>query len=53
VSINYDLVLLFGPFVLTDIGIEMIVPSLSALFPYTTGKLFGNKTPVFRSMLLD
>lgn len=52
VSLNDDFIFFIVPTLLADIGIEVIVPSLSALLAYTSRKLFGDVAPVFRTVLL-
>jgi len=47
VSLNNHLVLLVGPPLLADIGVEVVVPSLPALLAYPSGQLFGDGAPIF------
>jgi len=52
VSINDDLIFFFGPFVFADIGVQVVVPSLPALFSDPSRELLCNKTPVFGPVLM-
>ena len=51
-SLNNCLILFLCPSLLFDIRIQMIMPSLAALFTNPSRQIFGNKTPIFRPMLL-
>lgn len=48
-----DLVLFFGPFVLADVGVEMVVPALSALLADSARKVLGDEAPIFGSVAFD
>jgi len=52
VRIQDDLILLLGPFVFTDIRVEVVVPALSALFSDAAGQLLGDEAPVFGAVFI-
>jgi len=50
-SFNDCPVLLLSPSFLLDVGIQMIMPSFSALLTDATWQMFGNICPIFSAML--
>ena len=46
-------VLLFGPSLLVDIGVQMIKPALSALLANSSGEVFGDFAPIFGTVHSD
>lgn len=53
VRLNDDLILLLGPFVLADVGVEVVVPALSALLADPSGQVFGHEAPILGPVALD
>ena len=52
-SFNDSEVFFFGPTLLLDIGIEMVVPSLPTLLTDTARKVLCNVTPISRAIFTD
>lgn len=52
-SFNYGQVFLFSPALLLDVGVQMVVPSLSALLAYTAWKILRDVAPVSCSVFID
>lgn len=50
-EVDYFTILLLSPFLFLNIGIKMVMPSFSALFPHSTLQFFRNRTPVFSAIL--
>ena len=52
-SFYYSSIFFFSPPFFLDVGVEMIMPSLSTLLSDTTWQVFGNVGPIFSAMLQD
>ena len=52
VSLNNDLIFVFVPTLFAYLRVEVVVPSLSALFSDSPRQLFGDVTPILRTVLL-
>lgn len=50
VGFDYGPVLLLGPLFLVDVGVEVVVPSLPALLPNAAWQMFGDETPILRTV---
>jgi len=50
-GLDDDAILLLTPFLLDDLGVEVVVPSLAALLPDPARKVLRYKTPIFRTKL--
>ena len=50
--LNYQLIFSLCPFFFLDVGVQMIMPTFSALLTNSSRKVFGNFWPVFRTELL-
>jgi hypothetical protein len=46
-------IFLLSPLVLANIWIEVVVPSLSALLPYSSWELFGDGAPILGPVAFD
>ena len=53
VHLKYNSVFFLAPFFFFDIGIQVIVPSLSTLFPYSSRKGLSYGRPVSRAVLYN
>lgn len=52
-SLDDGPILLLGPPLLLDVRVEMVVPSLPALFANPAGEVFGDVGPIFGAVLHD
>lgn len=50
VCLNNCPILLFSPSLFLNIGVQVIMPSFSALFAYPSREVFGNICPIFSAM---
>ena len=48
-----ELIFFFCPFLISNSRVQMVVPSLSALFADATRQMACNETPIFRSVQID
>lgn len=48
-----ELILFFCPFLISNGRVQMVVPSLSALFANAARQMASNETPIFRSVQID
>lgn len=53
VGLPDDTVLLLGPAGLLHLGIEVVVPALTALLPQPALQVLGNQRPLLRAILLN
>lgn len=51
VCTNDGLIFVFSPFFLGDVGVEVIMPSLSALLSNTAGQVLSYETPILSPVL--
>jgi len=51
VSLNDDMIFFIVPSFLADVGVQVIMPSLSALLADSARELLGDVAPVFRTVL--
>ena len=50
---NYNLIFLWSPFPSFDFWVQMVMPSFSALFSYSSWQITRDDAPIFRSILFD
>ena len=53
VRLDDDPIFLLRPTFLADVGVEMVVPPLSALLADPSGKVLGDEAPILGSVCLD
>lgn len=51
-SFDNNLVLVFCPFLLADVRVQVIMPALTALLANASWQVLRNETPVLRAIIL-